>query len=276
LEAETLNLAIVILRLLAVVFFMGAVTMDIFFMFNFSSPEKNLALPALRCIRERGFTLLIVALTLMTTLMFSVPTLFSDPRPATTPSGMLLGSLIYLATAALIVFFAVKHTHKSVARLFSNPESTLKIALSRGVVYGIAAIPPVIAISLVMSTVIKNMGYLGESQPVVGLLTNSDTTAMTRIVIIFCAVVVAPIVEEVIFRGILFATVLKNNSFIFSALLVGCLFSLIHFHAPSFLSILALNMFFCAGYSSTGSLVTPIVMHMIFNGAAVFSALVLL
>jgi len=275
LEVEPLNLTIVVLRLLAVVFFMGAVTLDILFLLKFSAPEKHLALPALKCIRGRSFTLLIVALALITMLMFSVPSLFSDSSQVATPADMLLGSLIYLATAALIVLFAVMHTHKRFAQLFSNQESTLKSALGRGVVYGVAAIPPVIAISLVMSTVIKNLGYVGESQPVVGLLTNSDTSLMTRIVVIFCAVVVAPIVEEVIFRGIFFAAVLKNNSFIFSALLVGCAFSLVHFHAPSFLSIIALNIFFCAGYSSTGSLITPIVMHMIFNGTAVFSALIL-
>ena len=274
-EVEPLNLTIVVLRLLAVVFFMGAVTLDILFLLKFSAPEKHLALPALKCIRGRSFTLLIVALALITMLMFSVPSLFSDSSQVATPADMLLGSLIYLATAALIVLFAVMHTHKRFAQLFSNQESTLKSALGRGVVYGVAAIPPVIAISLVMSTVIKNLGYVGESQPVVGLLTNSDTSLMTRIVVIFCAVVVAPIVEEVIFRGIFFAAVLKNNSFIFSALLVGCAFSLVHFHAPSFLSIIALNIFFCAGYSSTGSLITPIVMHMIFNGTAVFSALIL-
>jgi len=126
-----------------------------------------------------------------------------------------------------------------------------------------------------MSTVIGELGFVAESQPVIDWLTRPETPVATRIVIIFCAVIVAPVIEEVIFRGILFPAVLRNNSFVLSALLVGCIFSLIHFHAPSFLSILMLNMFFCAGYSLTGSLITPIVMHMIFNGTATFIALTL-
>ncbi|MDR2849578.1 MAG: hypothetical protein LBW77_03430 [Verrucomicrobiota bacterium] len=39
-------------------------------------------------------------------------------------------------------------------------------------------------------------------------------------------------------------------------------------HGPSFLPLLALSAAFAGGYAATGSLVTPVVMHALFNFAS--------
>ena len=271
------DIILMTMRFCALVFFGGATTLDLFFAFKFLDSDHHLGFPALKCIRLRGFTVPVIALALVTTLVFTVPNQIfgSGAAHIPKPDGILFGSLIYTLAVALVVLFAVMHSRSTIKQLFSSVESTFKRSISKGVIYGIAAIPPVIIITALMSMVIGDLGLVAESQPVIEWMTNPETTVATRIVIILCAVVIAPVIEEVIFRGILFPAVLKNNSFIPAALLVGCLFSLIHFHAPSFLSIFVLNIFFCTGYASTGSLVTPIVMHMIFNGTATFFALII-
>ncbi len=263
------------MRFLALLFFGGAVTLDLFFLFRFSGSEHRIALPFLTSLKGRAFTLAVTALALGTTLIFTVPNqlIRTGVVQAPRPNGLFVGSLIYALVVALVVFFALTSSRSTLRQLFSSADSSFNGSLSKGILYGIAAIPPVFLITVLMSTVIGELGFISESQPVIEWLINPETSAATRIVIVICAVVVAPLIEEIIFRGILFPAVLKNHSFIFSALLVGCIFSLIHFHAPSFLSILVLNIFFCAGYASTGSLVTPIVMHMIFNGTATCFAL---
>jgi membrane protease YdiL (CAAX protease family) len=38
-----------------------------------------------------------------------------------------------------------------------------------------------------------------------------------------------------------------------------------HLHAPSLLSLLVLSVGFSAGYAATGSILTPVVMHALFN-----------
>jgi membrane protease YdiL (CAAX protease family) len=67
------------------------------------------------------------------------------------------------------------------------------------------------------------------------------------------------------FRGLLLPLVLKGRTFLFSALLTSLYFSLMHLHAPSLLPLLLLSVGFSAGYAATGSILTPIAMHMVFN-----------
>ena len=271
------DIILMTMRFFALVFFGVAATLDLFFLFKFSDSDHRLAFPAIKHIKERRFAVPVIAMALVTTLIFTVPNQIfgSSVTHIPKPDGILFGSLIYAMAVALVVLFATMHSHSTLTQLFSAEDSTLKSFMLKGVIYGIAAIPPVIIITVIMSMVIGDLGLVSESQPVIDWLTNPETTVVTRIVIIVCAVIIAPVIEEVIFRGILFPAVLKNNSFIPATLLVGCIFSLVHFHAPSFLSILVLNIFFCAGYASTGSLVTPIVMHMIFNATATFFALII-
>ncbi|MFA7172847.1 MAG: CPBP family intramembrane glutamic endopeptidase [Kiritimatiellia bacterium] len=275
-EAGDPNLMLLGLRFLALVFFGGAVTLDLYFLFKFANAEQGRCLPFINSLKARGFGLAVAALALATTLGFTVPVALMGSGSSQLPeeAGRLIsGSLVYAAAVALVVLYAGMASRSTLTRLFSCPDSSFRVSLLKGAIYGIAVIPPIILITAVVGTVIKELGVEVESQSVVEWLTNPETTVITRIAIVFCAVVVAPVIEEVIFRGILFPSVFKGRGFLFSALLVGCVFSLIHFHAPSFLSILVLNIFFCAGYASTGSLVTPIVMHMIFNGSAACFAL---
>jgi len=277
LETANSDLILVALRFIGVVFFCGAVTLDLFFLFKFSGSDNRLVFSSLKSVKTRGASLPVAMLALITTLIFTLPNqLFkSDTVAVLKPDGILFGSMLYALSVSMVVLFASMHSRLSVAQLFMSDYSNFNSSIRKGIIYGIASVPPVFLITVVMSTVIGELGFVAESQPVIDWLTRPETPVATRIVIIFCAVIVAPVIEEVIFRGILFPAVLRNNSFVLSALLVGCIFSLIHFHAPSFLSILMLNMFFCAGYSLTGSLITPIVMHMIFNGTATFIALTL-
>jgi membrane protease YdiL (CAAX protease family) len=83
--------------------------------------------------------------------------------------------------------------------------------------------------------------------------------------LVFFAVGVAPVVEELLFRGLLLPIVLQGRSFLFGALLTSLYFALIHLHAPSLLPLLLLSVGFSAGYAATGSILTPIAMHVVFN-----------
>jgi membrane protease YdiL (CAAX protease family) len=279
LEISNSDLILVALRLIGLAFFGGAVTLDLFFLFRISGADNRLFFPSVNSIKLRGAALPVALLALATTLIFTLPNqLFksdTDGAAVLNPDGILFGSLLYGLAVSMVVLFAAMHSRQSVAQLFISDHSDFRSSIRKGILYGIAAVPPVFLITVVMSILIEHLGLVAESQPVIDWLINPATPVATRIVIIFCAVIIAPIIEEVIFRGVLFSAVLRNNSFVLSALLVGCVFSLIHFHAPSFLSILVLNLFFCAGYALTGSLITPIVMHMIFNGTATFMALTL-
>ena len=83
------------------------------------------------------------------------------------------------------------------------------------------------------------------------------------------AVFVAPIAEEVLFRGFIFKGLLKRLGLIPAALLGGCAFGLAHVFNPGglfvFLPISMIGVLFCWGYYYSRSLTTTIAAHFVFN-----------
>ena len=85
------------------------------------------------------------------------------------------------------------------------------------------------------------------------------------------AIILAPIYEEIIFRGVLFPFVVKRTGLILGTLMVSALFALIHFHLPSVIALSLLSALLCLAYWKTGSLWTSIGIHMIFNAVTILA-----
>ncbi len=82
-----------------------------------------------------------------------------------------------------------------------------------------------------------------------------------------CAVVIAPVAEEVFFRGV--CQTALNHVFRrrwLSTVLVGSAFGLAHFSQPQVVApLIVLGVILGYVYERTGSLVAPITMHLLFN-----------
>ncbi len=92
--------------------------------------------------------------------------------------------------------------------------------------------------------------------------------------ILVTATVVAPVTEEILFRGI-FQTAIRNNTARpwFAVIGASAVFSIIHadsFHWPA-LFVLSVGLGYA--YEKSGSLWRPIIMHMIFNTVSVVATL---
>ena len=80
-------------------------------------------------------------------------------------------------------------------------------------------------------------------------------------------VILAPLVEEVVFRGVLFQSYLRRFGFWLALLLSTLFFVVIHFYGVSgSLSVAFFGMAACALYRATGSLWSGIVFHALTNG----------
>lgn len=97
-----------------------------------------------------------------------------------------------------------------------------------------------------------------------------------RVVAFLTLVVIAPIAEEIIFRGWLygkmrekFNTVGSNiTSMIVSSLLVSLLFGLVHMQWNVGVNVFALSLVLCALREITGTIYAGILLHMLKNGVA--------
>lgn len=170
------------------------------------------------------------------------------------------------AVLALITLFFRRSGH-SVAYLnlrFDDFITNLKIGLR-----SYAAFFPVLILATAGAYYLnRRLGVEPSPQPLVSRLLEERGFAVFWLGLI--AVLLAPLVEEIFFRGI-FYPALKNRIKLGGAMLVSALvFSLIHLEPAGFISIFALGILLAWSYEKSGRLMVPIVIH------AVHNALVLL
>jgi len=143
-------------------------------------------------------------------------------------------------------------------------------------VYG-TAIPIVIvgAVFALLLSLIFPQELAQASHPIQKALAEGDTSQ--RVLLLFIAAVAAPIVEEIMFRGVLFVHLRDLSrrwgrflSFLFSALGSSLIFAAIHPQGIIFIPILgALAVAFCLAREMRGSLISCMVAHGINNALVV-------
>jgi membrane protease YdiL (CAAX protease family) len=148
-----------------------------------------------------------------------------------------------------------------------RPDSSLR-ALAVGGFLFLAVLPPLTAVSLLYGKLCHVAGVDDTPQSVVDLLITSDSGVVVGLIIAF-AVAVAPVFEEFFFRGFAYPA-LKQRWGCWRALTaVSAVFALAHLHVPSIGPLFALALGLGLAYEFTGSLLTPIAMHALFNAANV-------
>ena len=84
-------------------------------------------------------------------------------------------------------------------------------------------------------------------------------------------VVVAPIVEEVVFRGYMYGKMRSRGiSAVASTILVSLLFGIVHLQWNVGINVVVLSLIMCLGREISGSIWPGILMHMIKNGLAFY------
>jgi len=107
-----------------------------------------------------------------------------------------------------------------------------------------------------------------EQQAIVGQFPHSLVGAIAFILV---AVVLAPLFEEIVFRGFLFRGLANSFGWVWGALVSAGLFGIAHLQLDVFLPLAALGFFLAWSYRRTGSLWAPITMHAVFNAIAVLA-----
>lgn len=96
-----------------------------------------------------------------------------------------------------------------------------------------------------------------------------------RLLVVVAAVVIAPLAEEILFRGFVYGVLKRYTDAPFAALASSLMFAVIHMHVGSLLPLCMLAVLFCLAYEITGCLLAPMLMHTVFNGASVIGMMFL-
>ncbi|YCM42190.1 type II CAAX endopeptidase family protein [Verrucomicrobiaceae bacterium 227] len=110
--------------------------------------------------------------------------------------------------------------------------------------------------------------FFGEGQKTVKLLRETKDVGVI-LAMVFSAVIIAPVVEEVIFRGYIYPVVKRYSERSFAALFTGVLFGVIHFNLLSLPTLAVMGVVLVVLYEVTGSLWVSIACHAAFNGTTV-------
>ena len=133
----------------------------------------------------------------------------------------------------------------------------------------LAAMPAVFVIGSLYATLLQWAGFDVGQQPILTMLVDPDRPVWLRATLVVVAIGVAPFIEEFVFRGMLLPLALRRWSPHGALVVTSAAFALLHVHLASAVPLFILAYALGLAAIHTRSLVTPILMHAMFNGVGV-------
>jgi len=189
-------------------------------------------------------------------------------KPQTMPQNFDTGSLVWLTFLwyALIlgpILISLRYRGFRLGSVFGVDRMPVGRSLLLGISLLVSAYPMVFVVDYVASILLR-VNSANDSQEIIRIFENAPAAAQ-RIPIILLAVVIAPVAEELTFRGYLYAVIKRYFGAVPALLSSGILFALIHLNLASFFPLLVLALVFTVAYELSGSLLVPMTMHATFN-----------
>ena len=125
-------------------------------------------------------------------------------------------------------------------------------------------LPGIVAASLIWRFALTQLGWPADAQELVDLLANADSAAVVAL-LVFLAIIVAPVTEEILFRAGLFRYLRTRTPRWLALILPGLIFGALHTNLAAFIPLVVLGVILALAYEHTGSILTPIVAHALFN-----------
>ncbi|MGH6946293.1 MAG: lysostaphin resistance A-like protein [Kiloniellales bacterium] len=134
--------------------------------------------------------------------------------------------------------------------------------LGRAVVLGLGAVPVAMAINYLVQAL---LGETWENPQIETLAPEGGSLASGMVLLLLVSFVV-PFVEELLFRGLLFAWLAERWSLALAYPLSALAFASLHFLLPLFPALFLMGLLLAYVYRESGSIWAPIIVHGLFNG----------
>ena len=170
-------------------------------------------------------------------------------------------SLFTANTLAAIIILLLIFTRKKFFHVFKGKPSSVGSTILWGVLGFFLALFGQMAAGMIE----KFIGIEPGSENTAFL---SDIAKVSPIIII-CIVVFAPLLEEIVFRRVVFGGLYQKTNFIIAALVSGLIFAAVHGELQHLLIYLAPGLVFSFVYYKTKRLITPMISHLLMNGLVV-------
>ena len=179
-------------------------------------------------------------------------------------------AVLCLQVPMLAVFYGARRFYPNLyASRLNNTKLSILESFKQALPLFLMLLPGVWTVALLWTKVLSGFEGFGliedfEQQDLVTLFQGGgDPVAIGLLVI--AAVILAPIVEELIFRGCLYRFLKSQTTLIPAQLASGMLFSIIHWNLLSFVPLVIVGIFLARVYEKTGSILVAIWFHAFFN-----------
>ena len=159
-----------------------------------------------------------------------------------------------------------KYTFTQIVNLTSfNEKYSLLQLILRGILGWCVAIPVII-----LSSILVNQFYhsKGSSNPIISYMVDaSGQSNVLALIILFITVsILAPLCEEILFRGFLFRFLITKYNFFIAAMISTLLFAGLHLDPNSSVQLFALGFIFTILTAKYQSIIPSIITHGLWNG----------
>lgn len=191
---------------------------------------------------------------------------------AVNDSSLIFGMVFHLVVCAGLLLYLFQIRGLNPAELFGLQNVHWRsLAMTLGV-FTIIILISVNVVSAVSVTWLQNFWPDMDPQETVKAFQKSDGIGF-RLLVIFLAVVIAPLAEETLFRGFVYGVLKRYTDAPFAALSSSLMFAIIHMHVGSLLPLWVLAVLFCLAYEITGCLLVTMLLHAIFNAVSIIAML---
>ena len=184
-----------------------------------------------------------------------------------------LGSLVLLTSTQiglLVVSWSLVFRPNALAGLPSLPGRDPRGAIRAGLGWGVVAWIGASLLSYVAVVALEALGVDPEPQAAEQALAVIDPLLAVATIVIL-----APIAEELFFRGVVFNALFREGGRRWAYLGSSALFAVIHVSLVALVPIFVLGLALAWVYDKTGNLLAPIAMHTVVNGASVLISLLI-
>lgn len=191
---------------------------------------------------------------------------FAAFQPPDGFGAVLLGTLGFQGVAWLLILFFLRQHQVGWREALGFHGPQLPRALLLALLLAIAILPVAWGLQIISMDALTRAGWPPEEQLAVTLLANTKSWWM-RVYLGAFAVVLAPVAEEFIFRGMLYPFVKQLGWPRLAWVGVSFAFALIHNDAATFVPLFVLALALTWLYEKTDNLLAPITAHALFNAA---------
>lgn len=182
-----------------------------------------------------------------------------DRRAGMVASTGLMDILMLLFVLRMVI---VKYRQPITALGLSMKELSKNVGIA---LYSYVGLLPLLSLVLFAAFILARIfDYNPPPEPVYELIFQEERRPLLFLISLLIAVI-GPVIEEIFFRGFLYAAIRKRYGITRAILLSSLLFSALHTNLIGFLPILTLGIFLAYIREKTGSLMPSITVHMFHN-----------